>query len=80
MKRYGLYGSASRDWLTFGGRILWHDNQHELEFLTTGATVREIPRDIPDELMMPIKDHPKMFGVRFPLRREDFVRRRKAAA
>lgn len=79
-KRWGLYGTHSRDFLTYGGRIIWHDNPAEMEWLTTGAQVREIPRDVPDELMMPLREHPKLAGVRWPLRREDFVRRRRTPA
>lgn len=74
VKRYGLYGEISRDWLTYGGRILWHDDAAEMEYLVPLGTtqVREIPADIPDDLMLPLRDHPQMAAVRFPLRRSDF--------
>lgn len=73
-RRYGLYGDVSRDWLTFGGRILWHTDPAEMAYLVPlGATVREIPRDIPDDLMMPLRDHPQMAAVTWPLRRADFT-------
>lgn len=62
-RRYGLFGSNSKDWLTYGGRILWHHNAAEMEWVTTGATVREIPRSTPDELMMPLLSHPHFYGV-----------------
>lgn len=74
--RFGLYGTNSRDWLTYGGRILWHDHRAEMEFMVPlgSATIREIPRDIPDELMMPLLDHPSFEGVTRPITREQFRR------
>lgn len=72
-RRYALYGDNSRDWLTWGGRILWHSNAAELAYLVPhGATVRELPRDVPDELCMHIRFHPSMAAVRWPLNRRDF--------
>lgn len=72
-KRYGLYGEMSRDFLTFGGRVLWHTDPAEMEFLFKGTIkIREIPPTISDESMLHISQHPKLATVRFPLRREDF--------
>lgn len=72
-RRYGLLGDRSRDWITFGGRILWHDNPHELAYLfPSGVKVGEVPRDIPDQQMLPIREHPAMASTRFPLQRSDF--------
>ncbi len=73
-RRYGLYGAHSRDWLTFGGRLLCHPDRAELEYLfpVGTATVREIPADVPDTLMLPVRDHPALAAVRWPLRRSDF--------
>lgn len=80
-RRYGLYGQRSRDFLTYGGRIIWHDSAAELEFLCPAnvgtAVVREIPRHIPDGLMISVKDHPSFAAVTWPLTREQF--RRQAA-
>lgn len=70
--RYGLYGVNSRDFLTFGGRVLVHDNAAELEFLTTGAVVRAVPPSIPDDQTLPISAHPSLAGLRWPLDRRDF--------
>ncbi len=72
MKRYGLYGPRSRDFLTCDGRILVHTNRAEMEWLFRNVTVREVPRTIPDELTMPLTAHPQLTGVRFPLSRKDF--------
>jgi hypothetical protein len=62
-RRFGLYGEVSRDFLTFGGRIIYHPDAAELEWVTDGARVREIPRDIPDEQMIPLLEHPNFAGV-----------------
>jgi hypothetical protein len=70
--RYGLFGAQSRDFLTYGGRVLVHDNPDELAFLIEGATVRAVPPSIPDALTLPITAHPELTGVRFPLSRRDF--------
>lgn len=77
-RRWGLYGEASKDFLTFGGRIIYHTDSAELEWVTTGARVREIPRDIPDELMMPLLDHPHYEGVT-KIEPRQFRRPRRAA-
>lgn len=70
--RYGLQGLVSRELLTYGGRVLVHDNPHELGFLVPDARVVTVPRDIPPEQTMPISAHPGLAGVRFPLRKGDF--------
>ena len=70
--RYGLQGPVSRELLTCGGRVLVHDNPHELAFLVPGVRVVSVPRDIPPEQTMPISAHPGLAGVRFPLDRRDF--------
>ncbi|MCW0214369.1 MAG: hypothetical protein OJJ54_13500 [Pseudonocardia sp.] len=72
MKRYGLFGKNSQDFLTYGGRILVHDNRAEMEFLFPGCPVRELPQDIPPDQTLPIEHHPDLSSVSFPLRREDF--------
>jgi hypothetical protein len=72
MTRYGLQGAVSRELLTYGGRVLVHDNAAELGFLIAGARVVTVPRDIPPEQTLPICAHPELAGLRFPLRREDF--------
>ena len=75
MKRFGLYGPNSRDFLTLGQKILWHTDKDELEFLTGGSMpVRELPGDIPQEQTLHISQHPEMAAVRWPLNRKDFRR------
>jgi hypothetical protein len=64
-KRYGLYGPNSRDFLTYGGRILVHHDKAQMEFLVVGVPVRELPPDIPEDQTLPIRFHPQMCGVEF---------------
>lgn len=77
-RRYGLYGQRSKDFLTFGGRIIWHHDAAELEFVcppSAGtATVREIPRDVPDDQTLRLRDHPRFEGWTWPLTRAMFRR------
>lgn len=74
-KAWGLYGDASRDFLSYGGRPLYHDNPAELEFLLRGPSLRlrEMPADLV-AIGLPLRQHPDLADVRFPLRREDFPR------
>jgi hypothetical protein len=73
MSRYALQGETSKELLTYGGRVLVHDNPTELEFLIAGARVVAVPRDIPPDQTMPVRYHPSLVSVRWPLRREDFT-------
>jgi hypothetical protein len=72
VSRYALQGTVSRDLITYGGRVLVHDNRPELEFLFTGARVVECPRDIPPEQTLPVRFHPQLAAVQWPLDRRDF--------
>jgi len=73
MKRYGLYGENSRSLLTLGGRVLFHTDKGELEFLFPATKVIEVPASIPEEETLPIANHPGMAAVSFPLDRRDFA-------
>lgn len=72
MTRYGLKGNRSGDLLSYGGRILVHDNENELQFLFPGTRTVRVSDTMPDELTLPIWAHPELAGVRFPLDRRDF--------
>lgn len=72
MTRYGLQGVTSGELITYGGRVLVHDNPAELAFLIAGARVVTIPRGVSVEQTLPIAAHPELAGLRWPLRREDF--------
>lgn len=72
--RYGLYGDTTRDFLTYGGRVLVHGSRAELEFLCPGTRVREVPPSVPAEQTLPIRFHPHLQHLSWPLRREEFRR------
>lgn len=73
MSRYALQGTTSRDLLTYGGRVLVHDDRAELEFLMAGdVRVIECPRDLPPEQTLSIRYHPQFAAVTWPLDRKDF--------
>ena len=79
MRRFGLYGETCREFLTYLGRVLEHDDAAELEFLVPGAVkggvqVREIPPDFVPDQRYPIREHPGFSWVRWPLSREQFTR------
>ena len=73
-RRYALYGTMTRDFVTWRGRFLVHDNQSEMAFLVPKGTLvpRELPRDIPEELTMPLLAHPNFEGVTRPIRKDQF--------
>jgi hypothetical protein len=72
IQRWGLVGAVSRDFLTYGGRVLWHNNRRELEFLVPDTRVMELPPDLPPDQCLPIREHPDFASTSFPLRRQDF--------
>ncbi|MGC5565340.1 hypothetical protein ACPYPG_21230 [Streptomyces sp. FR-108] len=71
MKRYALC-SEKGDLLSWGGKVIVHDNKAELEFLMRGVRIVECPRDIPDDQTIPIRFHPDMATVTWPLDRRSF--------
>lgn len=73
MALYGLYGRATRDFLTVGGRVLVHSNRAEMEWLFPGSLVREVPPTFPPGQTLPLDQHPDLVGVvTFPLTKEQF--------
>ncbi|HEY3689645.1 MAG TPA: hypothetical protein VGL46_05005 [Pseudonocardiaceae bacterium] len=72
MSRYALVGAISGELASYGGRVLVHDSQAELEYLIPGGRVVTLPSHIPPEQTLPIAQHPEMAAVRFPLQRGDF--------
>lgn len=69
---WGLWGRTSRDFLTYGGRVLVHDSRAELEWLFPGAPVREVPSSIPADQCLPVEHHPDLASTAFPLDRRNF--------
>lgn len=74
MKRFGLVGSKTRDFLTYNGKVIVHSDRDELEFLvpTHKGMVREVPPSMPVDQCLPIKFHPDFESVRWPLDRRQF--------
>lgn len=75
MSRYALLGARTGDLLTYGGRVLVHGNRAEMEYLFPSARIVSITVGNLGRPVMKLSDHPQLkeAGVRFPLRREDFV-------
>lgn len=73
MSRYALQGTTSRDLLTYGGKVLVHDNAAEMAYLFAGdVRVIDCPRDIQPEQTLPIRYHPQLAAVTWPLDKEQF--------
>ena len=71
--RYALQGTTSRDLITWNGLILVHDSRPEMEFLFTGdVQIVECPSDIPPEQTLPVRYHPQLAAVQWPLTKEQF--------
>jgi hypothetical protein len=71
-RRYALLGENSGSALTYQGRVIVHESREELEFLFAGTKAVELGDMIPVQDTVPLREHPDMARVRFPLRREDF--------
>jgi len=67
--RYALKGSVSGELLTYGGRILVHGDRGELEWLFPNERVVAYDGALPT---LPVRDHPDMDAVTWPLKKEDF--------
>lgn len=69
---FALQGANSGELLSYGGKVLVHDNARELEYLVPrGAKVVRCPRMEEDQVLS-IRLHPDLATVRWPLRKEDF--------
>ena len=65
-----LVGKRSGAALTYGGRVITHENRAEMAWLFPHERVAEYrPGNDPT---MKLVDHPDMAAVRFPLNRKDF--------
>jgi len=69
---YAIHGEASGSPLTYGGRVIAHNDRAEMEFLFPGARIVEIGSLIPPQDRIALREHPDMAAVAFPLKREDF--------
>lgn len=71
--QFGLVGSISGELLTYHGKTLVHPNRYELEWLFPGMRVVKLNTSF-QRPTMPVKDHPDLAAVRWPLNKEDFRR------
>lgn len=67
MKLWCLVGDVSGEILTYRDRALVHKNKRELEYLFPGNRVVSLPSYWDEENVFPLKDHPDMDAVQFPL-------------
>jgi hypothetical protein len=70
---FALRGDSSKELISYGGRVLTHDNKDELEFLFPRMEVIKIPA-LPDgRPTMSVKNHPELAGLTWPLDRGEFI-------
>lgn len=72
MSRYALVGAHTGDLLTFRGRVIVHDQRHEMEWVFPNSRVVRVADGESLGPTISLKDHPDMASFRWPLRREDF--------
>lgn len=79
MQRYALKGGVSGELISYGGRVLVHDNRRELDYLFPNLEVVEIKVGDDDGLYagrptMSVKEHPQVAdNVQWPLDKNDWV-------
>ena len=67
---YGLWGDKSGQFLTQGGRVIFHTSREELEFLFPGTPVK--PVDVSPLEGIPVQYLRGMEAVEFPIDRSAF--------
>ena len=67
---YGLWGEKSGQFLTQGGRVIFHTSREELEFLFPGTTVKPVDGNPLEGI--PVQDLRGMEAVEFPIDRSAF--------
>jgi hypothetical protein len=63
--RFALYGTNSRQMLTYNGLIITHHNRAQLEWMHPGTRVVDVPGDIPESQCLPIRFHPDYAAVQW---------------
>lgn len=67
VNKWCLVGASSGEILTYRGFAIVHENKRELEYLFPANRVVPIPAYWGLDLTIPLKDHPDMDTVVFPL-------------
>lgn len=65
--KWCLVGQASGEVLTYKGFAIVHEDKSELEYLFPDNRVVQLPSYYGQSLTLPLKDHPDMDAVVFPL-------------
>lgn len=65
--KFCLVGAVTGEVLTWRGHAIVHENKAELEYLFPGNRVVPLPKYWDELFTVPLKDHPDMDTVRFPL-------------
>lgn len=71
-RRFAMEGPNSKQLLSYQGKVLVHDDRAELEFLFPGVRVVEPGVALAQYDTLPVKEHPDLGHLEWPLRREDF--------
>lgn len=75
---YGLVGPSSGELLTYRGAVITHPDKGELEWVIPGCRVVTVHPTYPGP-RLPLRNHPSMAAVTWPLDRTEF-RDRQARA
>lgn len=68
---YGFRGTASGELISFGGRVIVHDNPDEAGWLLANVVPVPLSLDFPLDTMK-LQDHPHLEAVQWPLDRRAF--------
>ncbi len=67
-----MIGGSSGELLTYGGRVLIHDDKAEFEYLVPNTRIIRITDGDLGQPVMPLRDHPSLAQIKWPLDRKDF--------
>lgn len=65
--KYCLIGRITKEPLSYKGRVIVHEDKAEMEYLFPNNRVVELPAYFGEDLTIPLKFHPDMDNVKFPL-------------
>jgi hypothetical protein len=72
MSLFAVKGNVSGELLSYGGQVLVHNDRAEMEWLLPGSRIVPLPPSIPIEQRLPLRFHPELAHLSWPLRREEF--------
>jgi hypothetical protein len=67
MKKFCLLGRTTKEPLSYKGRVIVHESREEFQYLFPNNRVVELPAYFGEDLTIPLKFHPDMGNVKFPL-------------